>query len=170
MSCKAKRLNKFSNYWFYVTIKNTVIERKVEIMSKRKWGIKIILIVILLLILYLCFFAPPIMICKDGPILADRASGYDDSEAYIDEAYNDVDKNVHYTTDFDYFYVINFRFWEQIEIRQFDFLNNNEEIKEAQINPWMYKVPQNQKDSDVNMFEVSRGENVWYFSYFAALI
>lgn len=127
----------------------------------------IFLIIIGFFVLF--FFMPPVMICKGGLVFGKNASKYDSVETYMHEQYTSVNNIVYYTTDFENFYVINFKFWQEIKIRQSEFLENHEEIKERKINPWLYAVEQNQKQKTLNMYEVKRGKHCWYFAYFAAI-
>lgn len=127
---------------------------------------RILIIAVAIVILIYCL--PPVMFCKDGIVLGQKTADF--SEPYVHASQPEGGfpfGKIHYTTDFDNFYVINLKFWEKLKISQAIYLQNNEEIVEHQIAPFLYSVKQNQKYSHLNTYEVKRGNDCWYFDYWS---
>lgn len=131
---------------------------------------KIIVICVILIILILLLL-PPVMICKGGIVLGKRTENFDNAENHIYTAEQMSNMAApHTTSDFDYFFFVNFRFWENIEITQIQFLNKIEQPRITKYFGCIYRVEQNRRHSYLNSFAVSRGKSHWYFDYYAVEI
>lgn len=122
-------------------------------MKKHK---KIIFAGIIILFLAVIFFSPPIMIAKYSPILGTRTENFDDPAGH-DGVKELPYRKHHTTTDFEYFYFLNFRFWEELKIQQIKYKDSTPDAEVKKILPFLYSAEQNQKYTYQNTFGVQRG-------------
>lgn len=122
---------------------------------------------ILLLLCALIIFTPPVMLAKGLPIFGKKSVRSENNFDHLGDGSDFTSRKVYYTTDFDYFYFINLRFWENLEIEQLQYYIPMDEPKIKKINPFIYSVEQNLKYSYINSFGVSRDTDFWYFDYYA---
>ena len=122
---------------------------------------------ILLLLCALIIFTPPVMFAKGLPIFGKKSVRSENNFDHLGDGSDFTSRKVYYTTDFDYFYFINLRFWENLGIEQWQYYIPTDEPNVKKINPFVYSVEQNLKYSYINSFGVSRGRDFWYFDYYA---
>lgn len=107
------------------------------------------------------------MFAKGLPIFGKKSVRSENNFDHLGDCSDFTSRKVYYTTDFDYFYFINLRFWENLGIEQLQYYIPTDEPKVKKINPFIYSVEQNLKYSYINSFGVSRGSDFWYFDYYA---
>lgn len=107
-------------------------------------------------------FSPPVLICRGG-----IEYGIDDNP--IEQAYtsNLLNRHFHKPSSFDYYYFLNLKFWQDLNIKQLDIIKSkSHEAIPEKINPFLYRIDQNLPDHSFNFFEVTRGDDEWYYSYY----
>lgn len=136
-----------------------------------KRGRKILCLSCIVVIIYSFLFTPPIMIAKGAIILGSYTNTLDNPMVHLaEEDLNFPNRRLHYTTDFDYFYFLNFRFWEKLEIHQVEYVQQLKDAEVKQICPFVYSIEQKQKESNHITFGVKRGKKSWYFDYYVGVM
>ncbi len=137
---------------------------------KKKKGKLIGGAVILVIFVYLFFFSPPVMISKGGIELGYYDKNFENPYAHLGEQYlSSQNQSLHNTGDFEHFYFLNFKFWEDLEIHQAEYVGAPGEAEVKKILPFLYSAEQNLKTSNHNAFGVRRGNKGWYFDYYVAI-
>lgn len=137
---------------------------------KRKKGKLIAGAIVLILFVYLFFFSPPIMISKGGIELGYYDENFENPYAHLGEKYlSSGDPDRHSTGDFKHFYFLNFRFWEDLEIQQAEYVGAEKAAEVKRILPFLYSAEQNLDGSYHNAFGVKRGNKGWYFDYYVSI-
>ena len=116
--------------------------------------------------IYYFLSLPPILICKGGIEIGKSTENINKSseQTYASDLLN---RHYHKSCSFDYFYFINLKFWQDISIKQLDFIKSNkQEAVPEKLNPFFYKINQNLPDYSFNFFEVTRGNDKWQYSYY----
>ena len=76
-------------------------------------------------------------------------------------------RKYHKPCSFDYFYFLNFKFWQDLNIKQLDIIKSNkQEAVPEKLNPFLYRINQNLPDHSFNFFEVTRENDKWHYSYY----
>lgn len=121
------------------------------------------IIIGLFIILYLL---PPVAFCKGG-IMRGKRTEYSETPANHIYTTEFMLSNPHYhkTSNFDYFYFFNFRFWEKLHISEIEYAEKKQQPKIKSFTPFIYIVEQNRKGEVLNSFYVNRGSHWWYFDY-----
>lgn len=136
-------------------------------MSKLKKNYKIIIFSVLLILgIYCVFSTPPILICKGGIEIGTPVGSINNSieQSYAPDLLN---RKYHKSCSFDYYYFINFKFWQDLNIKQLDIIKSNkQEAVPEKINPFLYRINQNLPDHSFNFFEVTRKNDLWHYSYY----
>lgn len=126
--------------------------------------------VVLAALVSLFFFAPPVMVSRGGIDLGYYDENFENPYAHLaDDALAFENRNVHDTSDFEHFYFLNFKFWEELEIRQAEYAGAKKAAEVKKLLPFLYSVEQNQKNSPHNAFGVRRGDKGWYFDYYTTI-
>lgn len=102
------------------------------------------------------YVSPPIMFVKGAPILGNKCSSYKEK----------IGKKIYYATDFEYFYILNLKFWEKLEIERL-FANENHSIDIEKKLPVLYTIRHIPNENDSYSFRVKRMTSCWYFDYYA---
>lgn len=136
-------------------------------MSKLKKSYrKIIFIVLLIIGIYYAFTLPPVLICSGGIEIGIPAENINNS---IDP-FNTPDllnRKYHKSCSFDYFYFLNFKFWQDLNIKQLDIIKSKkQEAIPEKLNPFLYRINQNLPDHSFNFFEVTRENDKWHYNYY----
>ena len=126
-----------------------------------------IFITCLLIFIFITIFSPPIMFAHGLPILGKKSEKSENNFDHLGDGSDFTSRKVYYTTDFEHFYFVNLRFWKTLEIEQLQYYVPTDTPKIKKINPFLYSVEQNLKYSYINSFGVSRGNDFWYFDYYA---
>lgn len=136
-------------------------------MSKLKKKYKKLFFCVLLIggIYYLLSLSP-ILICKGGIEFGnhiERINNFSEQASASDV----VNRHYHKLCSFDYFYFINFKFWQDLNIKQLDVIKSNkQEAVPEKLNPFFYRINQNLPDHSFNFFEVTRENDKWHYSYY----
>lgn len=136
-----------------------MINKKINNHKKMIFGFTAFIILFLIL-----NFTPPIMFANGWIQFGDRAENLEQHR--LDEYNNFPFRREASNSDFDNFYFINLRFWNNMTVAQ-TAQDNNESVSWELIFPGIYKVEQNRKGSYVNSFEIKRGNSSWYCDYYA---
>ena len=142
------------------TSKNT--ERSISMKKKN-----FIFITCLLIFIFITIFSPPIMFAHGLPILGKNSEKSENNFDHLGDGSDFTSRKVYYTTDFDHFYFVNLRFWENLDIEQLQYYVPTDAPEIKEISPFLYSVEQNLKYSYINSFGVSRGNDFWYLDYYA---
>lgn len=128
---------------------------------------KLILIaVIVIAIICVLFFAPPIMIAKGLPILGKNTEDFSNPWDHIDEQKTQQPYvRAHSSSDFNNFYFLNLKFWEKLDIQQVEYLDEVEDAQVTRILPFLYSAKQTLRSTYRNTFGIKRGDTCWYFDY-----
>ena len=87
----------------------------------------------------------------------------------IDQSYTPdlLKRKYHKPCSFDYFYFLNFKLWQDLNIKQLDIIKSNkQEAVPEKLNPFLYRINQNLPDHSFNFFEVTRENDKWHYSYY----
>ena len=152
------------NRTLYIKEEFTSKNTKRSISMKKK---NFIFITCLLIFIFITIFSPPIMFAHGLPILGKKSEKSENNFDHLGDGSDFTSRKVYYTTDFDHFYFVNLRFWENLEIEQLQYYVPTDTPEIKKINPFLYSVEQNLKYSYINSFGVSRGNDFWYFDYYA---
>ncbi|RGF07456.1 hypothetical protein DW256_04150 [Ruminococcus sp. AM22-14LB] len=124
----------------------------------------IISIVILLCIVLILYFTPPIMLAAGWIEFGSRADSF---ETHILDEYNNFPfRREASNSDFDNFYFINLRIWEKMSITRIVY-NGDKNTTCELIFPGVYRVENTRKGAYVNSFEIKRGKTLWFCDYYA---
>lgn len=136
-------------------------------MSKLKKNYrKLVFCVLLIIGIYYFLSFPPILICKGGIEIGNSTESINNTieQASASDFFN---RHYHKSCSFDYFYFINLKFWQDINIKQLDVIESNkQEAVPEKINPFLYRINQNLPDHSFNFFEVTRKNEKWNYSYY----
>lgn len=127
---------------------------------------KIILSILLIIGIYYAFSLPPIMICKGGIEIGIPTENINNP---IDPSYslNVLERKYHRSCSFDYFYFLNFKFWQDLDIKQLDIIKSNtQEAVPEKLTPFLYRINQNLPDHSFNFFKVIRENDEWHYNYY----
>ena len=136
-------------------------------MSKLKKNYrKIIFSALLIIGISYAFSLSPILICRGGIEIGNPTESINNS---IDQSYTPdlLKRKYHKPCSFDYFYFLNFKFWQDLIIKHLDILKfNKQEAVPEKLNPFLYRINQNLPDHSFNFFEVTRENDKWHYSYY----
>ena len=100
-------------------------------MSKLKKNYrKIIFSALLIIGISYAFSLSPILICRGGGIeIGNPTESINNS---IDQSYTPdlLKRKYHKPCSFDYFYFLNFKFWQDLNIKQLDIITINEQVRD----------------------------------------
>ena len=117
---------------------------------KKYYKKNIISIVILLCIVLILYFTPPIMLADGWIEFGSRADSFE----------------THMLDEYDNFYFINLRSWEKMSITRIVYDGDKNTTCEL-IFPGVYRVENTRKGAYVNSFEIKRGKTLWFCDYYA---
>lgn len=123
-------------------------------------------IISILLVIGICIiiFSPPILICKGG---IENGIRVEDIHNSAELSYTSENSKFHKPRSFDYFYFINFKFWQDLSIEQLDIIQSEtQDAVPEKLNPFLYRINQNLPDHSFNFFGVTRGDDQWYYRYY----
>ena len=89
---------------------------------------KVIFSILLIIGIYYVFSLPPILICRGGIESGKAAESINNSidQSYTSYLLNDfLKRKYHKVCSFDYFYFLNFKFWQDLNIKQSDIIKSN---------------------------------------------
>ena len=131
---------------------------------------KVIFSILLIIGIYYVFSLPPILICRGGIESGKPAESINNSidQSHTSYLLNDfLKRKYHKVCSFDYFYFLNFKFWQDLNIKQSDIIKSNtQEAVPEKLNPFLYRINQNLSDHAFNFFDVTRENDKWYYSYY----
>ena len=131
---------------------------------KKYYKKNIISIVILLCIVLILYFTPPIMLADGWIEFGTRADSF---ETHMLNEYNNFPfRREASNSDFDNFYFINLRIWEKMSITRIVYDGDKNTTCEL-IFPGVYRVENTRKGAYVNSFEIKRGKTLWFCDYYA---
>lgn len=143
---------------------------------------RIVIFILICLVVTGSFFLPPIIIAKGAPVVGVHIKSFDKpEEILINEDRNFASRLIYYTSDFEEFYVLNFRFWVKLRISELqypiidpqkvmliDYSTLGLKFEDADVKeilPFLYSIKQNYRDRGRNTFGIERGDKRWYFDY-----
>lgn len=111
--------------------------------------------IIIILSFLLLYSLPPIMFANGAPIIGNKSDFYPENPL----------QKTYYSIDFENFYVLNFRFWEELKINRI--FSNDASINVRKIFPILYTINHTPNKIDKYIFSIQRSSSKWYFEYFA---
>ena len=103
--------------------------------------------------MYYVFFSSPLfLICKGGIEIGTPTESINNT---IDQPSTPdlLNRKYHKLCSFDYYYFLNFKFWQDLNIQQLDIIKSNKvEAIPEKLNPFLYRINQNLPDHSFNFF------------------
>lgn len=126
-------------------------------------------IIAFVLIIAVILLAPPIMFVNFIPCFGQKVDNLDDPGEHLLEAMSSLERR----PSFDFsntkkLYVVNLKFWEQLDLEQVEVLKEIDKIKGRQLNPFLYSIEFDQGSNSRFCYSVNRGNTNWYYDLYLA--